>query len=117
MIKDSPNPPAHPGHASSRLHQAAYRAIDHYLPPTQPNPTTIEPRFDRLFSVSADAGTETLLVNAAQDLASINVMATNLAFEIDGAPRSVALGMCRLLEGVQMLVDNALDACDRPASR
>ncbi|MDQ0653833.1 DUF6124 family protein [Pseudomonas cedrina] len=64
---------------------------------------------DRLFTVRGDVGTETLLVNASQDLASIIDIATHLAFEIDGAQRNVALGICRMLEGVQLLVDKALD--------
>lgn len=61
------------------------------------------------FTVRPNLGTETLLVNASQDLASITDIATHLAFEIDGAQRNVALGICRLLEGVQLLVGKALD--------
>ncbi|WP_455928044.1 DUF6124 family protein [Pseudomonas capeferrum] len=41
----------------------------------------------------------------------------NLPFEIDGAPRSVALGICRMLEGIQLLVDRALDRCEAPVQR
>ena len=62
-----------------------------------------------LFTVRPDLGTETLLVNASQDLSSITDIATHLAFEIDGAQRNVALGICRMLELVQLLVDKALD--------
>ncbi|NVZ67979.1 DUF6124 family protein [Pseudomonas costantinii] len=65
--------------------------------------------YDRLFTVRDDLDTETLLVNASQDLASISDIATHLAFEIEGAQRNVALGICRMLEGVQLLVDKALD--------
>ncbi|WP_442968413.1 DUF6124 family protein [Pseudomonas sp. Z18(2022)] len=43
--------------------------------------------------------------------------AMNLPFEIDGAPRSVALGICRMLEGIQLLVDRALDRCEAPVQR
>ena len=68
-----------------------------------PNPPTT------LFTIRPDLGTETLLVNASQDLASINDIATHLAFEIDGPQRNIALGICRMLEGVQLLVDKALD--------
>lgn len=82
----------------------AYRAIDHYL---NPKPATPESS-DGLFTVRADLGTETLLVNASQDLACISDIAAHLAFEIDGTQRNVALGMCRMLEGVQLLVDKAL---------
>ncbi|AUZ46769.1 DUF6124 family protein [Pseudomonas orientalis] len=67
---------------------------------------------EQLFTVRPNLGTETLLVNASQDLASITDIATHLAFEIDGTHRNVALGICRMLEGVQLMVDKVLDeAC------
>ena len=105
MIKDSPNPPGHPDFDISTLHEVAYRAINHYLNPAKPIP---EPT-DGLFTVRADLGTETLLVNASQDLASISESANHMAFEIEGSQRNVALGICRMLEGVQLLVDKALN--------
>ena len=64
---------------------------------------------ETLFTVRPELGTETLLVNASQDLASISDIAAHLAFEIDGTQRNVALGICRMLEGVQLLVDKARD--------
>ena len=64
---------------------------------------------EQLFNVRPGLGTETLLINASQDLASIKDIATHLAFEIDGTQRNVALGICRMLEGVQLLVDKARD--------
>ncbi|CRM78058.1 hypothetical protein [Pseudomonas sp. 31 R 17] len=67
---------------------------------------------EQLFTVRPNLGTEILLVNASQDLASITDIATHLAFEIDGTHRNVALGICRMLEGVQLMVDKVLDeAC------
>ncbi|CRM19292.1 hypothetical protein [Pseudomonas sp. 28 E 9] len=67
---------------------------------------------EQLFTVRPNLGTETLLVNASQDLASITDIATHLAFEISGPHRNVALGICRMLEGVQLMVDKVLDeAC------
>ena len=105
MIKDRPNPPGPQDFDTSTLHDVAYRAINHYLNPGKPIP---EPT-DGLFTVRAELGTETLLVNASQDLASISEIANHLAFEIDGAQRNVALGICRMLEGVQLLVDKALN--------
>ncbi|AZE60783.1 MULTISPECIES: DUF6124 family protein [Pseudomonas] len=64
---------------------------------------------EKLFTVRPNLGTETLLINASQDLASITDIATQLAFEIDGPQRNIALGICRMLEGVQLLVDKVLD--------
>ncbi|WP_248731052.1 DUF6124 family protein [Pseudomonas sp. MWU13-2517] len=69
----------------------------------------------QLFTVRTNLGTETLLVNASQDLSCITDIATHLAFEIEGAQRNVALGICRMLEGVQLLVDKALDETHPPA--
>ncbi|WP_426214527.1 DUF6124 family protein [Pseudomonas sp. DWRC2-2] len=63
---------------------------------------------EHLFILRADLDTETLLANAAQDLASISDIAIHLAFEIDGAQRNIALGICRMLDGVQLLVNKVL---------
>lgn len=62
-----------------------------------------------LFTLRPGLDTETLLVNASQDLESINAIAAHLAFEVDGSQRNVVLGMCRMLEGVQLLVDRVVD--------
>lgn len=115
MIKHSPNPP--PSYDASLLRDAAYRAINHYLHPEPPTPPAqpSDPASAALFTVRTDLDAETLLINASQDLASINVIATHVAFEVDGTPRSMALGLCRMLEGVQLLVDQALDGCAQPA--
>ncbi len=108
MIKHSPNPPPHQNYDSNLLQEAASRAISHYLNPANQTHKPAEPPLDGLFTVRTDLDAETLLVNASQDLASISVMASHLAFEIDGMQRDVALGICRMLEGVQLLVEGAL---------
>ncbi|MEO8491545.1 MULTISPECIES: DUF6124 family protein [unclassified Pseudomonas] len=102
MIKDSPNPPPD----SSSLHAAAHRAINHYLNPSEkPEPSAED---HGVFTVREGLDVETLLVNASEDLASVQALASHLAFEIDGNPRSVALGISRMLEGIQLLVEKAL---------
>ncbi len=101
MIKDSPNPPLN----SAPLHADAPRAINH-------NPKVSaesELSTDVLFTVRKDLDAETLLANASQDLASVQVLAANLAFEVDGSARAVTLGICRMLEGIRLLVDRTLD--------
>ncbi|MBK5478078.1 hypothetical protein JFU04_18505 [Pseudomonas sp. TH21] len=62
-----------------------------------------------LFTLRPDFDTETLLVNASQDLDSINAIAANLAFEIEGPQRNVVLGICRMVEGVRLSVDRVVD--------
>ncbi|OPA83591.1 hypothetical protein BFW87_30365 [Pseudomonas fluorescens] len=102
MIKDSPNPPLD----SSSLHAAAHRAINYYLNSSE----KLEPSAEGygVFTVREGLDVETLLVNASDDLASVQALASHLAFEIDGNPRSVALGISRMLEGIQLLVEKAL---------
>ena len=79
MIKDSPNPPS-----DSR-------------------PT------DQIFTVLPNLNSETLLANASQDLASVQALAGNLAFDVDGPQRDAVLGIHRMVEGIQLMVDRVLD--------
>lgn len=86
MIKDSPNPPSD----------------------SQPT--------DQIFSVLPNLNSETLLANASQDLASVQALAGNLAFDIDGPQRDAVLGIHRMLEGIQLMVDRVLDLQEIPIS-
>jgi hypothetical protein len=94
---------------------AAERVLDHYLNP-KPSETSTDPRIDSLFSVTAVADTDTLLTSASETLASIKAMSEDLAFEVEGTRRSVALGIHQLVELCQLLVDKALDQLEAQAS-
>ena len=94
---------------------AAERALNHYLNPKKPEPST-DPRIDSLFSVTAKADADTLLTSTSETLASVKAMAEDLAFEVEGTRRSVALGIHQLVELCQLLVDKALDQLEVPAS-
>ena len=65
-----------------------------------------------MFTVREGLDVETLLVNASEDRVSVQALASHLAFEIEGTPRSVALGICRMLEGIQLMVDKTLNLKD-----
>jgi len=69
---------------------------------------------DQLFTLVPNLDSETLLANASQDLASVQALTVHLAFEVDGSHRDVALGICRMLEGIQMMVDRTLDLYEVP---
>ncbi|MCM2375960.1 DUF6124 family protein [Pseudomonas marginalis] len=84
MIKDSPNTPS------------------------DPQPT------DQLFTVRLSLDSETLLANAAQDIASVQALTAHLAFEVGGVQRDVVLGIHRMLEGIQLMVDRVLDLNEVP---
>jgi len=94
---------------------AAERALNHYLNPRPPEPST-DQRIDSLFSVTAKADTDTLLTSTSETLASVKAMAEDLAFEVEGTRRSVALGIHQLVELCQLLVDKALDQVEAPVS-
>lgn len=113
MFKVSPNPPENSGTPSEdpleteKLKEAADRAFAHYFPPTTEKPP--KHRKGALFTVSPDVNTESLLANASEDLLSISAIAANLADDVDGTRRSVALALSRMADGVQLLVERALD--------
>jgi hypothetical protein len=113
MFKVTPNPPQAP--IDTKLHAAAQRAIDHYLPPSDGAEPAARPG-GNLFSVSPDVDTETLLTNAAETLSSANEMVSNLAFELEGSQRAVALGIQQLIELSSMLADRALEQIAPAAS-
>ncbi|WP_411378553.1 DUF6124 family protein [Pseudomonas sp. MPB26] len=69
---------------------------------------------DQIFAVLPDLSSETLLANASQDLASVQALASNLAFDIDGPQRDAVLGIHRMVEGIQLMVDRVLDLVEVP---
>ena len=74
-----------------------------------PNPPS-----DQLFSVRRCIDSETLLANTSQDIASLQALTSQLAFEVAGAQRDVVLAICRMLEGIQLMVDRVLDLNEVP---
>ncbi|EUB76730.1 hypothetical protein PMI27_005942 [Pseudomonas sp. GM41(2012)] len=113
MFKVTPNPPDNSGTPSEesledeKFKEAADRAFAHYFPPTAEKPP--RHRKGNLFTVAPEVNTETLLANASEDLLSISAIAANLADDVDGTRRSVALALSRMADGVQLLVERVLD--------
>ncbi|WP_226477288.1 DUF6124 family protein [Pseudomonas sp. MWU16-30323] len=108
MFKITPNPP---GTSDPKLHQAAQRAMDHYLNPSTNNaplPTT-------LFSVAADASSESLITNSDETISSVNALLLDLSEELTGKNRDVALAIHQLSElGVLLmgkLIDREVPSC------
>ena len=117
MFKVTPNPPdtdpvsPYESPDSNKLNEAAERALDHHFPPADPKPPR---RNGQLFSVCSGINPETLLANASEDLLSISAIAANLADDVDGSRRSVALALSRMADGVHLLVERMLDHLDEP---
>ena len=72
---------------------------------------------NHIFTVLPHIDSETLLANASQDLASVQALAGNLAFDIDGPQRDAVLGIHRMLEGIQLMVDRVLDLVEVPEQK
>jgi hypothetical protein len=72
-----------------------------------PNPPDTEPT--QLFTVINGIDTEALLANLSETLASANAMVTDLAFDLDGSRRHIALGIQQLIELSGLLANRALD--------
>jgi hypothetical protein len=112
MFKATPHPPetdtdSQASLDAEKMKEAADRAFSHYFPPPQEKPANR--RKSQLFSVSPDIDTEALLANASEDLLSISAIAADLADDVEGSRRSVALALSRLADGVQLLVERVLD--------
>jgi hypothetical protein len=93
MKKITSNPPETPS-------LSAYASLD--KPKLGKRPGT-------LFVIAPDVDTETLLVQACETLASLNIMSTDLAFELEGSSRNVALAIQQIVVLGELLVNRALD--------
>ncbi|MCP2075498.1 UNVERIFIED_ORG: hypothetical protein J2Y77_004934 [Pseudomonas lini] len=116
MFKITPNPPetdqAPPRIKSKtkKLDEAANRALDFYLSPkTKPEDAT---KPGQLFTVVKDIDNESLLANLSETLASADAMVGDLAFELEGSRRHIALGIQQLIELSSLLANRALDNVD-----
>ncbi|RON90448.1 DUF6124 family protein [Pseudomonas fluorescens] len=97
---------------SRKLHDAALRALDHYLlpqPEKQPKPVT-QP--STIFTVLPEVDSETLLAHACETLASANVMASELAFTLSGPMCSQLLGIQQMISLAELSVNRVLDQVD-----
>jgi hypothetical protein len=115
LTSDPPDTdPASPDDASlhsKKLHDAAERVLNHHFPPAE---RKTPKRNGQLFSVCPDINSEALLANASEDLLSISAIAADLADDVDGSRRSVALAISRMADGVHLLVERVLDHLEDP---
>jgi len=76
--------------------------------PNRPDPVS------HVFTIIPNVDTESLLCHACETLASLNVMSTDLACELEGSRRNVALAIQQLAAMGELLVNRALDNLDPP---
>ncbi|WP_053151830.1 DUF6124 family protein [Pseudomonas sp. Pf153] len=114
MVKITPNPPATDEAVSrvqsahnKKLDDAASRALDFYLNPTSEKKASDKPH--TVFRIAPDVDSECLLANLSESLASANAMISDLAFDLEGSRRHVALGILQVIELSELLANRALD--------
>jgi hypothetical protein len=115
MKKTNPNQPEVPTLSESEpldlsdLSKTTERTISARLRnPKRPDPIS------HIFTLLPDVDTPTLLAHACETLASLNVMTTDLACELEGSRRNVALAIQQLSVLAELLVNSALDNLDPP---
>jgi hypothetical protein len=118
MIKPTPNPPEtvsvspYESIDSKKLHEAADRALDHYLCPPGSTPP---PRKNRgMYAVTADNQTEELLVDASATLASAKTIAQNVSSLLPASQRHALAGIAQLIMLGELAVNRALDNLQLP---
>ncbi|MCD9118074.1 DUF6124 family protein [Pseudomonas bijieensis] len=117
MIKPTPNPPeadqASPRTKSkAKKHdEATNRVLDYYLlPKSEKSEDASQP--GQLFTVAKNADNESLLANLSETLAAADAMVSNLAFDLEGPRRHIALGVQQLIELSSLLANRVLDNVD-----
>jgi hypothetical protein len=113
MFKVTPNPPEtdpvspYESLDSKKLHEAAERALDHYLIP----PQTSSPPYQTssMFKVNPSTDTESQLVNASESLGSASVMLGDFAALLDGSQLKTLLGIAQVVMLGELAVNQVLD--------
>lgn len=93
----------------SKLSEIIERRVSARLrKPDRPDPVS------HFFTIVPNADTASLLCHACETLASLNVMTTDLACELEGSRRNVALAIQQLAVLGELLVNRALDNLEPP---
>jgi len=123
MIKPTPNPPeelpktdsASPYESpdSKKLHEAAERALDHYLNP--PNNTGSQRKRGPMYAVDPEYNSEELLANVSETLGSAKTIALDFAGMLPPSHRRTLLGIAQLVMLSELAVNRVLDTLELPA--
>ncbi|WP_222834361.1 DUF6124 family protein [Pseudomonas sp. SC3(2021)] len=118
MKKPTPNPPetnetsSYQSPDSKKFHEAAERALDHYL---KPNALTL--RFHKpstMFQVAPEQDSESLLVHACESLAQASLMTSDIAAYIDLPQRRTILAIQQIIMLAELAVNRVLDNHEIP---
>ncbi|WP_238350166.1 DUF6124 family protein [Pseudomonas sp. SWRI154] len=88
-------------------------ATEHLTPISRHNQEQLDP-VSHVFTILPNVDTQSLLCHASETLASLNVMSTDLAGELQGAQRSMAMALQQLTELGELLVNRAIENLEPP---
>jgi hypothetical protein len=123
MFKATPNPPETDDVSPydpldpKKLNEAAERALDHYLKPSDPDGANQPPRKpSTIYTVAPNINIEELLANACESFASAKVIASDCAGFLEGPQRNTILGVAQLIMFGELAVNRALDSLELKAN-
>ena len=97
---------------SKKLHDAALRALDHYLSPPPSKPKLADRRPSSIFIIAPNVDKESLLAHCCGTLASASVIASELAFSLTGPQCNMALAIQQMISLAELSVNRVLDQVD-----
>ncbi|WP_085728040.1 DUF6124 family protein [Pseudomonas sp. R37(2017)] len=107
MKKNSPNPPETPADLAEDKIDLS-KTTEPTISARLRNPNHLDP-VSHVFTIRPNIDTPSLLTHASETLASLNVMSTDLACELESSRRNIALAIQQLAVLAQLLVNRALD--------
>lgn len=115
MIKPTPNPPEaedstspYASTASKKLHEAAEKALDHYLKPKPDSRNSVD-RGMQMFMVAPDLNPEAMAIQTYETFSSVSILLLDLADSLEDKPRHLAMAIYQLSEMGLLLAEKALD--------
>jgi hypothetical protein len=115
MIKPTPNPPEsedstspYASTASKKLHEAAEKALDHYLKPKPDSRNSVD-RGMQMFMVAPDINPEAMAIQTYETFSSVSILLLDLADSLEDKPRHLAMAIYQLSEMGLLLAEKALD--------
>jgi hypothetical protein len=119
MFKVTPNPPdtdpASPYESvdSKKFHEAAERALDHYLNPGAiKSPATRKP--STMFMLAPNLRDEDLLAHTCETLAQASVMTSDFAGYLEGPHRHTAMAIQQIIMLAELAANRMMDNLEIP---
>lgn len=115
MFKATPNPPEtdpvspYASSNSKKFHEAAEKALDHYLKPDVDQSRNCADRGMRMFVVAPDMNPQAVAIQTYETFSSVSILLLDLAESLEDKPRHLAMAIYQMNEMGLLLAEKALD--------